>query len=102
MIQYSCDRCKRVLDSDEDLRYVVRIEIEAKFDGLDDEPDDDRDHLLELHEVLERLDDTDEDNSVDEEVYRRKRFDMCAECYRKYLKNPLGRELSAPLGFSNN
>lgn len=102
MIQYSCDRCKRHLDSDEDLRYVVRIEIEAKFDGLDGEPDDDRDHLLELHEVLERLEDTDEDNSVDEEVYRRKRFDLCAECYRKYLKNPLGRELSAPLGFSNN
>ena len=51
-----------------------RREIEAKFDGLDSEPDDDRDHLMELHEVLERLEDTDEDNSVDEEVYRRKRF----------------------------
>lgn len=102
MIQYSCDRCKRVLDSGDELRYVVRIEIEAKFDGLEVEPDDDRDNLLELHEVLERLEESDDAASVDEDVYRRKRFDLCPECYRKYVKNPLGRELSAPLGFSNN
>jgi hypothetical protein len=79
----------------------VRIEIEAKFDGGDAEPDDDRDHLLELHEVLERLE-SDENGPVDEDVYRRKRFDLCTDCYRKYLKNPLGRELSVPLGYSNN
>ncbi|MGE0756426.1 MAG: hypothetical protein AB7F89_25795 [Pirellulaceae bacterium] len=102
MIQYCCDRCKRVLDSTDELRYVVRIEIEAKFDGSNDEPDEDRDHLLELDEVLERLENSADVDSIDEDLYRRQRFDLCPDCYRKYLKNPLGRELSAPLGFSNN
>lgn len=102
MIQYCCDRCKRVLDSTDELRYVVRIEIEAKFDGSNDEPDEDRDHLLELDEVLERLENSSDSDSIDDDLYRRQRFDLCPECYRKYLKNPLGRELSAPLGFSNN
>ena len=101
MIQYCCDRCKRVLDTNDEMRYVVRIEIEAKFDGLSEVQDEERDHLLELDEVLERLESTDTE-SIDDDVYRRQKFDLCPECYRKYIKNPLGRELSAPLGFSNN
>jgi hypothetical protein len=102
MIQYCCDRCKRVLDSTDELRYVVRIEIEAKFDGLCGESEDERDHLLELDEVLERLECADGADAIDDELYRRQRYDLCPECYRKYTQNPLGRELAAPLGFSNN
>lgn len=90
------------MDAGEDLRYVVRIEIEAKFDVLGEEPDDDRDHLLELHEILERLDDDEDHPTVDEDVYRKQRFDLCPECYRKFVKNPLGRELATSLGFSKN
>jgi hypothetical protein len=104
MIQYCCDRCKRSMDAGDDLRYVVRIEIEAKYDVLGDEPDDDRDHLLELHEILERMEDADSDDHppIDDDVYRKQRFDLCPECYRKFVKNPLGRELASPLGFSKN
>lgn len=102
MIQYSCDRCKRNIESGDELRYVVRIEIEARFDGIQDEPDEDRDHLMELHEVLERMEESEENETLDEDVYRRQRFDLCPECYRKYVMNPLGRELAAPLGFSDN
>ncbi|MCM2371033.1 hypothetical protein [Aporhodopirellula aestuarii] len=29
-------------------------------------------------------------------------FDLCPECYARYLKNPLGRERSLKLHFSNN
>ena len=90
------------MDAGDDLRYVVRIEIEAKFDVLGEEPDDDRDHLLELHEILERVDDGEDQPAIDEDVYRKQRFDLCPECYRKFVKNPLGRELSSPLGFSKN
>ncbi len=102
MIQYCCDRCKRSMDAGDDLRYVVRIEIEAKFDVLGEEPDDDRDHLLELHEILERLDDAEDQSPIDDDVYRKQRFDLCADCYRKFVKNPLGREFASPLGFSKN
>ncbi len=101
MIHFSCDRCKRVLGGDE-LRYVVRIEVQAQVDSTDgEELDDDRDHLLELHEILERLDD--EDAEYDgEDVYQRRRFDLCPECQCKFMKDPMGHESLAHLGFSQN
>ena len=47
MIHHSCDRCKRVIDPLEDLRYVVKLEVQAAMDPLDaDELEDDRDYLL--------------------------------------------------------
>lgn len=102
MIHYSCDRCKRVLDAQNDLRYVVRLEIQAVMDPIGDfEADDDRDHLMEIEEILERADDEDCD-TIGDDIYQKRRFDMCPECYRKYVQNPLGREVKASLGFSQN
>ena len=49
MIRYSCDLCKRDLDAEEDLRYVVKMEVYAAFNPLaGEEEDEDRDHLQEL------------------------------------------------------
>jgi hypothetical protein len=102
MLHYSCDRCKRVIDPSEDLRYVVRLEVQAAMDPLEsDEPEDDRDHLLEIQEMIERLEDTDSD-LLGDEVYQKRRYDLCPECYRKYIQNPIGREIPAHLGFSQN
>jgi hypothetical protein len=102
MIHYSCDRCKRVLDSQNDLRYVVRLEVQAVMDPLNDcESDDDRDHLMEIEEILERVDD-EQCDSIGEEIYQKRRYDLCSECYRKFVQNPLGREAKASLGFSQN
>ena len=102
MIHYSCDRCKRVLDPEQDLRYVVKLEVHAAMEPLDvDEDEDDRDHLLEIQEMLERLEDS-QDEGIGEDVYQKRRFDLCSECYRKYIKNPVGRELPAHIGFSQN
>lgn len=104
MIHYSCDRCKRILDPTQELRYVVRIEAQAEMESMElDERDDDRDHLSEISDILERLDDQDDDgDDADDDVYRKLCFDLCPECYRQYLKNPLGRELTTQLGFSAN
>ena len=77
-------------------------EVREAFAEIADEPDDDRDHLLELHEILERMEDADDHPPIDDDVYRKQRFDLCPECYRKFVKNPLGRELASPLGFSKN
>jgi hypothetical protein len=30
------------------------------------------------------------------------RYDLCPECHRQFLKNPLGRDPVLALGFSNN
>jgi hypothetical protein len=102
MIHYSCDRCKRIIDPEEDLRYVVRLEVHAAMDPLEvDEFEDDRDHLTEVQEILERLDDCDSD-AISDELYQRNRYDLCPECYRQFIKNPIGCETRAQLGFSQN
>ena len=101
MIHYSCDLCGRVLDPDEDLRYVVKMEIGAAFDPVSLEEEDDRDHLQEIQDLLEHLENA-EDDQISDDVYQQLRFDLCPECRRKFVKNPLGRETARALDFSEN
>ena len=90
MIRYSCDLCKRDLDPEDDLRYVVKMEVYAAFDpAAANEDEDDRDHLQEIQDMLERLEDADDDQ-IGDDVYQQLRFDLCPECRKKFLKNPLG------------
>lgn len=102
MIHFTCDRCKRVIDPEQELRYVVRMEIEAVMDPIhEDEPQDDRDHLVEIDEILARAE-PDESDGVGDEIYHKRRYDLCPHCYRKFAANPLSREKKATLGFSHN
>jgi hypothetical protein len=101
MIHYSCDCCKRALDP-EDLRYVVKMEVYAAFDPIAmDESDDDRDHLQEIQEILQRCADA-ADPKVSDEVYEQLRFDLCTDCRKKFVQNPLGRDHSKQFYFSKN
>ena len=101
MIHYSCDRCKRTIEPDEELRYAVSIKIEVALDSAEYEADDDRDHLVELNEILERLDDS-EREEISQSAYLHRRFDLCSDCQREYVKNPLSVAAAAKLGFSEN
>ena len=103
MIRYACDLCGRDLDAKADLRYVVKMEVYAAFDPAvnDEDEEDDRDHLQEIQDILERLE-LDGDEQVGEDVYQQLRFDLCPECRKRFLKNPLGRELAKAFGFSDN
>ena len=102
MIRYSCDLCKRELDPQDDLRYVVKVEVYAAFDpAAVDSEEDDRDHLEEIQDILERLEDSDTDG-IGDDVYQQLRFDLCPECRKKFIKNPLGRETAKAFGFSSN
>ena len=102
MIRYSCDLCKRELDSHDDLRYVVKIEVYAAFDpSAADADDEDRDHLEEIQDILERLDDS-VNESIGDDVYQQLRFDLCPECRKKFIRNPLGRKPAKAFGFSTN
>ncbi len=102
MIHYSCDRCKRIINPEEELRYVVKLEVEAAMEPLDvDEFEDDRDHLTEVQEILERLEDSYSD-LVSDDLYQRRRFDLCAECYRRFIKAPLGHDARVQFEFSQN
>lgn len=103
MIHFTCDRCNRVIDPQQELRYVVRMEIEAVMDPIHDaEPEDDRDHLLEIDEILDRVE-TEAEESISEDIYLKRRYDLCPQCVRKVKANPLAREKKpVTLGFSHN
>lgn len=101
MIHYSCDRCKRSIEPDEDLRYTVSIEIQIAMDHSELESETERDHLNELNEILERLDDS-EREEISQSAYQRRQFDLCSHCHRKYIKNPLALDASTNFGFSEN
>ena len=103
MIRYACDVCGQQLDPREDLRYVVRMEVYAAFDPMaaEDEDPDDRDHLEEIQEILERMRDGD-DPQIGNDIYQQMRFDLCPECRKRFLENPLGREVTKVLDFSEN
>jgi hypothetical protein len=103
MIRYVCDLCKCELDPEHDLRYVVKVEVYAAYDpNLNAEDEDDRDHLQEIQDILERLED-EADQQIGADVYQKLRYDLCPECRKKFLENPLGRESAkAVFGFSSN
>jgi hypothetical protein len=99
MIHYTCDSCKREIDPD-GLRYSVKIEVNATLDPIaEDEADDDRDHLLEVQEILEQLETSD---GVGDDVHLEARYDLCPDCCRKFRLNPLGRESIKQFDFSKN
>ena len=85
-----------------DLRYVVKMEVFAAMDTASEE-EDDNDQLQEIQDILQRLEDA-EDDKIGEEVCQQLRFDLCPECRRKFVKNPLGREnfTAKVAGFSKN
>ena len=101
MIHFTCDCCKRALDSESDLRYIVRVEVYASLDPVDEGSDDDRDHLQEIQDILEQVDQG-ADGDLASDVYHHARYDLCSECRKKYVQNPLGRPVAQQLDFSQN
>lgn len=101
MVQYRCDGCKRSLNSSRDVRYVVKIDVHAALDPTCIANDvEDRDHLAEIDDQLERAWETD-DPSTDDGSFKRQ-FDLCSACYGKFRRNPLGVQPPAQVGFSAN
>src|SRR5262245_27525132 len=103
MIHFTCDRCKRVIDAEQELRYVVRLEMEAVMDPVrENEPQNDRARRPDIDEILERMD-VAECDAISDDLYQKRRYDLGPQCYRKFTANPLGREKKATmLGFSHN
>lgn len=99
MIHYTCDGCGRTIDLEEETRYVVRLEVYAAIDDDASGIADEEDHLDEIEDLLERIDDFDEDE--DQRLYRQARYDLCPQCRERFVRNPIGRGATR-LGFSDN
>jgi hypothetical protein len=102
MIHFTCDCCQRPLSKDE-VRYVVRFEVYPAFDAeaaIDPEVEADRDHLDEIQDTLRHF--TENEDLIDREVYESRRYDLCGECRKRFLNNPLRIDSVEEFQFSQN
>ncbi|MGR3310075.1 MAG: hypothetical protein ACUZ77_04805 [Candidatus Brocadiales bacterium] len=100
MVHYSCDMCGKLLHSDKDVRYVVKVEVYALYKEEDDDFDETEDAF---EDELDELEDIDaEMEEFEDAEYKTFRFDLCSECHSKYLQNPLLFKGSRKARFSEN
>lgn len=106
MLHYSCDLCQRPIDPHVGLRHVVKISV---FPAVESDTADSRDcdavtcddHLEDMHDLLERLEEQDLEAFLDDGS-RSLRFDLCDACRQRFLRNPLGAKPNKALSFSQN
>lgn len=102
MVHFTCDMCGKTLLSDEDVRYVVKVEIYAAYDPMEvTEEDLKKDHKQEIADLLSKMEDMDTE-TLEDGVYKRLRFDLCAACQKRYLRNPLAVQVERGLGWNQN
>ena len=102
MLHFSCDLCGKELLVEEGLRYIAKIEVYAAYDPLEiTEEDLQEDHMEEISELIKSMEHMDQ-QELEDGVYKSFRFDLCPECHKKFLKDPLGREASRSVNFSKN
>ena len=98
MKHYSCDHCGKDLIPGTDTRYIVKMDVYRAEQTSQLTADDlDADHLAELAQFLENT------KVVGPLPPDRSQFlyDLCVECYKKFLADPLSRE-SQKFNFSAN
>ena len=101
MIHYTCDRCFKQIDTELELRYQVNVVTQVILENPEESHEGAEDHLDDLDELLERVDDED-CAQLCEDLYRANRYDLCRHCYQQYKLDPLGAEANLRVGFSKN
>ncbi|MFN4259157.1 MAG: hypothetical protein ACK4RK_07650 [Gemmataceae bacterium] len=106
MLHVSCDLCGKELQPGEQHRYVVKMEVYAAHDPQEiTEADLDEDNLEAVSQLLQDyhhqlLDDDDPDFLTP--THKQFRYDLCPECHKKFLRDPLGKEAAQKFDFSEN
>jgi hypothetical protein len=102
MLHVTCDLCGKDIQPGDDHRYVVKIEAYAADDPAEiTEADLDQDHMEAVCQLLRDM----EDNLAQVEIaepYKNFRYDLCSECHKKFLRDPLGKENAQKFDFSKN
>jgi hypothetical protein len=94
MHHYTCDLCQRRLDPENDGSYVVRMEVSLAENCKNVPIDDDRDHLEEFNEILERYEEFEDDGPIlGDNNFLKKEFHLCSRCGKTFMQAPLGKQL---------
>lgn len=104
MMQFHCDLCGRIICTENERRYVVRLEMYPVESDLELQREDldidlDIDPIEMMHKMIEEAIDVPEMQLPQVE---NKRYDMCPECYAKYNADPLGKNSKRKVHFSSN
>lgn len=85
----TCDGCGCALLADDDVRYIVKIEVYAAYDVMELTREDLEAASPEAYRsLLEEIRERDPEE-LQREVYARFRFDLCPRCQRRYVRGPL-------------
>ena len=100
MVHYTCDVCGQALSNN---RFIVKLEVlPAPETGTLSPADLDADHLEEISELLNEDDLEDAADEADPFSSQYQQFDLCGECRRQFLRDPLGRGPHRRFKFSGN
>ena len=91
MIRYRCDGCGQDLARDGSNHYIVKIEAFAAAGRLEFTREDlEKDHEGEMQRLLAQAEHRSPDE-LEDQVYRSFRYDLCPECHKRFLRNPLSK-----------
>ncbi|OAI39747.1 hypothetical protein AYO40_05500 [Planctomycetaceae bacterium SCGC AG-212-D15] len=103
MLHITCDVCGRKLALGEDRRYVVKMEVFAAHDPAEiTEADLDDDHMEAVSQLLRDEEEGLADPEAIEPAHKNLRFDLCPECHKKFVRDPLGKDAAQNFDFSEN
>lgn len=100
MVHFSCDLCGQPLSNK---RFVVKLEvIPAPSYGDLTSADLDVDHLEQVADLLDEMNLDEQSPALDEFSAHRRQFDLCPDCRRSFVSNPLGQGPHRRFKFSGN
>jgi len=92
VIRFECDKCGVPLGPGDGDRFIVLIEAYAAAEPIEFSADDlTADRSEEWRSLVTRLHRADPDE-LEDQTYRRRRFDLCPPCHRNFLRHPLGTD----------
>jgi hypothetical protein len=102
MLHVTCDLCgKELMPGGED-RFIVKVEVFAAHDPAKiTEADLEEDHLEAVSQLL-RDDEGLVDPDLSQPAYCHFRYDLCPECHKKFVRDPLCKETAQKFDFSEN
>lgn len=102
MLHVTCDLCGKQLRPGGDHHYVVKIEAYAARDPAEiTEADLDEDHMEAVSQLLRDLEENQASPDLVEPT-KNFRYDLCPECHKKFVRDPLGKENAQKFDFSEN
>jgi hypothetical protein len=103
MLHVTCDLCGKELTPGDDHRYVVKMEVFAAHDPSEiTEADLDDDHMEAVSQLLRDTEESLSDPDSDAPAYKNFRYDLCPECHKKFVRDPLSKEAAQKFDFSEN